>query len=526
MSFSLPENMPELSLGIPSERSSIGGVELNADLLRHWIKELPNNNFDEYIQLYRDALQRFNLNKLDVQQRLALLDLYREPLNNILFKLSLEQLSKRVPTLAKRHIVINGLAELMAELAIGYKIAVIDAGENNNKLKINPVALLAINRAGEQLNYMVLHAYKFHQEVPALIFHELHQLYQLTMSANVENKTPVVNQNLQSESSFKQLYSQLMLISISNPYGLRDNEVLKAYQVMEQLADVTEITPLPPSAKATAGHFYINCLRDHIPTPSVLPVLDNQAQPPALILNTKPVLVIVDSLFEQPKKEQDLAAETQMDLLRLLIPFLNTSYERKQPRTAVTGNKQAYIATGLTAVHHCLNEFRTQPDEITNKLSSPWKILNKNGSGYLLCRQSIVEQQEITIGDFVGIFEFGATGKPLARIAFIRWMKTDASGKTKIGLSIIEGDPVSVHYSITADQHFQPALLLPEIDRIKQAASLITASDVFAVERNLTIRPKKKRFQFSMTISDLLNSGNNYEHFALSELAEKTLSIE
>jgi len=517
MSFLLPDNMPELNLGIPTERDSIGSVELNPDLLRHWIKELPKNNIGEFIQLYRNALKRFNLNQLDIQQRLTLLDLYRAPLNKLLFELTLDQLAKHIPELKNRNKIIDSLAELMSELAIGFKIAIMDSGKSNSHLKMNPLGLLAVNRAGEQLNYMALHAYKFHRAVPARIFHELHQLYQLTMAADIEHNVPVIDQELHAESSFKQLYSQIMLVSISNPYGLKAGDILNAYHLMEQLADETEISPLPLNAKATAGHFYINCLSDGIPTPSVLPVLDNQTQPPALVLNTKPVLAIVDSLFQQPKNDQDPTQEREKDLLKALIPYLNTSYERKQPRTEITtGSKQAYIATGLTAVHQCLNKVRSLPDNTIPDLSIPWDILNKNNSGYLLCRQNVIDHQQMTIGDFIGIFESNPKGKVLARIAFIRWMKTSHSGKTKIGLSLIEGEPVSVHYTLDSD-NFQPALLLPEINRIRQAASLITAPDVFSTDRILTVRPKKKLFQFSMAIAQLLNKGNDYEHFSLSE---------
>ena len=526
MSFSLPENMAELNLGIPSDQDSISSVELNPNLLRHWIKELPSNDLDEFIQLYSNALKRFNLNQLDIQQRLILLDLYREPLNKLLFQFSLEQLLKQIPELANRNKIIDALAKLMSDIAIGYKIAVVDSGEKNSNLKNNPIAQFAINRACQQLNYMVLHAYKFHLEVPARVFHELHQLYQLTMAADVEHTIPLIDQNLQTVSSFKHLYSQIMLVSISNPYGLTGSSVLTAYQIMGRLAAVTEISPLPLNAKATAGHFYINCLSDHLPTPSVLPVLENQTQPPALVLNTKPVLVIVDSIFQQPKNVQDPTQESEKDLLKALIPYLNTSYERKQPRIEVTGNKQAYIAIGLTAVHQCLSQVRSLPDETIDNLNKPWNILNKNSSGYLLYRQDVIDHQQMAIGDFIGVFEPNSKGKSLARIAFIRWMKTDHNGKTKMGLSLIEGNPVSVHYAIDTDDSFQPALLLPEINRIKQAASLLTTTDVFSPNRNLTIRPKKKLFQFRMTISSLLSSGNNYEHFSLSDNTPDTFSTE
>ncbi|MDH5357552.1 MAG: hypothetical protein OEY48_07530 [Gammaproteobacteria bacterium] len=518
MSFPHPDNMPALNLNTPSQLGRTSSVELNEGLLRHWIKRLPNNDLESFTKLYLEALQRFNQNDTNEQQRLLLLDLYREPLNSLLFSLTPSRLAKDLPDLSRRNKFINVFSEVMAELATGYKIIIIQAEQKDANLTPLSIALLAVNRACEQLSYMALHAYKFYRAVPARLFNELHQLYQLTLAAGVEKSTAFVNKQLQSESSFKDRYSQLLLISISNPYGLASGEILNAYKIMGRLAAAADITPLPMGAKATPGHFYINCLSDRIPTPSVLPMLANQAQPPALVLNTKPVLIAVDAFFQKLTDVQDPSVAANINLLKQLIPFLNTSYERKQARIPVTGNKYAYLAVGLTTVHQCLTDASILAEDIA-KPNSSWEILNKNGTGYLVSQYNVIDHRDVSVEGLVGVFELDSKGeKALIRIAVIRWIRTDHDGRTKIGLDVIEGEPSAVQYSTDNTDKLLPAIFIPEISRINRPASLITVTGVFSPNRIVQIKPKKKKhFQFNIKLGKLIESNASFERFTFSE---------
>lgn len=519
MTFQYPDTMPPLSLNVPKQ-TGISGIELNESLLHHWIKQLPENNLESFIELYLVALQRFNTNQLDQKQRLRLLDIYRQPLNQLVFRLSPQKLRERIPAPNRRNAVISSLTQLMSELATGYKVVIVEANQTHSNLKLAPIAQLAINRACEQLSYIVLHAYKFYRTPLGRVFHDVHQLYQLTLTSSVEKIIPIVESNLRATVSFKDLYSQLMLVCICNPYGLHSGKVLDAYKLMAKLAPEADISPLPPTTKATSGHFYINCLSDRIPTPSILPMTENQTQPPALIFNTKPILSLVDTLFQQAKKAD--TPEVDINLLKQITPFLNTSYERKQVRVPITGNKWAYLAYGIEAVHTSL----MHSDPLPNDTDSNWEILNKNRSGYLIS-QTLSESSpvnSISIGDFIGIFEPNPTGKkPLSRVGFVRWMRIDKHDNIKMGLSLIEGDAVSIQYTIDDDPISKSGLFFPEIQRIQQAASLITEKGDFVPNAKVTIIPKKKRFTFSMAVAHLLSQGNNYQHFTLKESSKNAV---
>jgi hypothetical protein len=516
MSFPTPENMPDLNLSTPDKGGANSSVELNETLLGSWIKRLPEDDLEKYTELYLDALKGFNQTNSNGQRQSIMLDIYRAPLNDLLFSLTPFKLSQIYPDLDDRNNLIDVLAELMAELALGYKKLVIESGKKIANLTRNPIAIFAINRACEQLGYMALHAYKFNREVPNKVFHELHQLYQSALLAEVEKKIPFINQRqrLQAKSSLKERYCQILLLSISNPYGLKGGEVLHAYHIMQQFAVAAQIAPLPMGAEVVAGQFYINCLADKVPLPSELPMLENQTQPPTLVLDTKPAIGIVDSLLKQASVSTESAEVIDRNVLKQLIPYFNTAYERKQPRIPVT-NTQVRLATGLAAIYQTLLNSRSLPNEEREAQDLSWDVLNKSKTGYLVCRLDVVGNQELKVGDFVAINEMDSSEKILTKLACVRWMKTDFNDKTQLGIDIIEGEPMAVRYSLDSMSKIRPAILVPETN---QPASLITVAGVYKRDKTIHIIPKKKRFQLNIMLNKLIDRNTSFERFTFRDV--------
>ena len=523
MPFKLPDNMPSLNLSIPAEQDTTSSIELNESLLRHWLDKLPKNNLPQFIEIYRDALHRFNGNQVPLKDRLLLLDMYRGPLNQLLFTLTPAELRRQIRDSQRRQQMIEDLGDLMNQLAIGYKMVIIEAGQVKANLDRNPLGHMAIYRACEQLSYLALHSYKFYRNVPARVFRECHQLYLLCDFAGVADKPPFVNSQFQAKDSLKLRYVQIMLLSISNPFGLQSGAVLTVYKLLRGLAAYAEIAQMPADGSPVAGQFYINCLSDRTPLPSILPNLEKDQRPPTLMLNTKPVLMAVDNLFQQTDHG---LSEAQLQLIKQLAPFLNTSYQRKQPRVAFAGSKQAYFAVGLPAVHQALLHREQLNNANIPGLSGPWDILNKTDFGYLLSHYQSDNSHELQVGDFVGIIETGdAEFKAVARLAAIRWLRTDDQGLCKVGVALMEGEPLAVKYSLDDQPELlQPGLLLPELPRLHQPATLITACGIFRSGRSLTVKTAKKRFSFNVIADQLLTQNTDFERFSFKDAPLATAS--
>lgn len=519
MSFPLPANMPSLSLTIPAERHAVGNVELNEELLHHWIKRLPSNNPIEFTARYLDALKRLNANDVTQVQRMKLLDIYREPFNKIVLGLTIPKLQKLVKDPATRLKLIDDMGEVLSELAQGYKIVVVEANQQSDNLKLKPLVHMAIYRAVEQLSLQALNAYKFYRTLPSSLFRELHQLYMLTEASDIADKAPFVNSQYKAEFSVHHRYSQIMLTSICNPYGLASGDVLRCYQLMLQLAPVARLVLLPEGAKPEAGHFYINCLSDRTPTPSVLPVMEDNNRPPTVILDTKPILTRIDALFEKAAKQgENHPAAENIRLLRQVVPYLNTSYQRKQPRIPVEGEKFTYIAVGLSNIHKAVTEAQSLPVKNDPWLDAPWDVLNKNSYGYLIQKRKIKLAHDLKIGDFIGILEPGNdNAKPVLKLASLRWLRTDDFEQSKLGLKFIHGDPIAVFYSIDEQESRHAAFLIRENSMHQQPAMLITAAGIFGKVSQLTIKTGKKRFNFTVCPDKLLAKNQDFECFTFKD---------
>jgi hypothetical protein len=520
MSFALPDNMPSLSLSVPSDRHAAGNIELNEKLLQHWIRQLPSNDPIEFSRRYLDALKRFNGNDISHAERMKLLDMYREPFNKVVLGLTPVKLQKLIKNPTHRIELIHDMADVLNELAKGYKIVIVEADEHSNNLKLKPLIHMAIYRAVEQLNIQALHAYKFYRTLPEKLFRELHQLYLLTEAAGIVDKAPFVNSQYKAEFSVRLRYIQLLLTCISNPYGLADGDVLRVYQLMLQLASAARIGLLDDEAKPQAGHFYINCLSDRPPEPSVLPAMENQHRPPTLMLDTKPILSQVDALFDQADRQGSYhPAADNIQLLRQVVPYLNTSYQRKQARVPVEDNKATYLAVGLDDIHRAAVEPSALPIANHPWLDSAWEVLNKNSYGYLIQKRKVRQAHDLKIGDFVGILD-ASQSKPSVKLASIRWLRSDDFEQTKLGLKFLHGDPIPVQFSIADNQQRYPAFLIRENSLYQQPAMLITHTGIHAKSEQLTIKTGKKRFNFTVQPQRLLTHSNSFESFTFTDVVD------
>lgn len=153
MSAQLFDKMPDLNLSVPDNWASIDCVELNEALLYEWQRNLPDNDIAAYVSEYRASLNRFHLNQIDPQQRMVLLDIYRQPLNKLIHGLDIDTFIKRITDDEQRDNTVQMMTELFRSLAMGYKIIVLEILKVKSDLRYNQLALMAINRTAEQLSH-------------------------------------------------------------------------------------------------------------------------------------------------------------------------------------------------------------------------------------------------------------------------------------------------------------------------------------------------------------------------------------
>lgn len=521
MSFALPDNMPSLSLSVPTGKSHYGSVELNEELLKAWLNRLPQQNPVEYTRRYIEALDLFNHNEVPPAQRLKLLDMYRAPFNTMMFELSLSKLGQLDLTDEARMQLLNDISMVLEQLATGYKIIVIESGEQNSNLKLNAAGQMSIYRAIEQLSFLALHHYKFYLKLPSRLFRELHQLYLLSVEADVSDKQPFVNKQINAAYTIRERYCQFLLTTICNPYGLNSGEVLKAYQLMMPLVSATKLELLTQSHEVKAGLFYIDCLGDSTPTAATIPKITAD-KPVILIMDTKSILIKAAKLFEQAEQQGDKhPAAKNIRLLQKLVPYLNTAFQHRQTYVKFEGAKKTFLCVGVTATHQAQLRTESLPVAQHRWLSSEWDILNKNDYGCLLQKRHLAHLFELRVGDLVGLFEqSGADTKPSVRLATIKYIKTDDFNQTKISLEYIAGNAMPVLFTMQDNSEKQPAYLIPEVARTHQPANLITSKGIYAAGRVLHIKMRKKFLNFTIRIDKITDRQSGYDRFSFRDVIE------
>jgi hypothetical protein len=386
-----------------------------------------------------------------------------------------------------------------------------------NNLKLHPIGHMAVYRAVEQLSYQALHAYKFYHTLPVQLLKQLYQLYVLTDTAKIADDIAFLNTHYKADFSVKHRFIQLLLVMIVDPYGLKSGDVLRTYHLMLQLAHNANLW-LNKDTEIKAGLFFINCLSDRPPHPATRTIKSDEDDPLRLVFDTKSLLVKVSEIFDQQESTQS-ASKGNIALLKEVVPFLNTSYQRKQTRVPVEGEQVTYVTQGLQATHQALSEKINLPDKSHPWLNDNWQVLNKNHYGYLVQKRRAVLAQTLEVGDFIGIFDPTIDGRQLtAKLASVRWIRHDQFEQTKMGLKFIEAESMPVSYTLQGHDQRYPAFLLPEQTHHQAPATLLTQTGTFKPGLVLQIKIRKKKFGLTFKAQKLIEQNANFERFSFEEV--------
>ena len=314
-------------------------------------------------------------------------------------------------------------------------------------------------------------------------------------------------------SSFIHIYTQILLLSISEPYSLEKFDVIRLFKLMHKFSDQVEIIPLTDKQKNTSsdflmtGHFCLDGTKDHPPTAMAATSIETRSLSSTRLFNTQPVLLAIEQVFKRAAQASAQAAfDTDIQLLKKIIPQLNTSYERKYQRLPSIHTRKINIANGIRDIHTCLKE-----NHVNGAIE--WSI-NNQGSGGIMASRNSDGCYDIHIGDFIGVFEQDLPVK----LASIRWLNIDNNDSTHIGLELLPGHPTPV-FCLADDNTEYPALLLPEDDDIKQPATLIAEKGIFSPKRLLKLKGDEE--PYSVSIDKLINHTYNFEQFSFTIIKTK-----
>ncbi len=325
-------------------------VELTPKHIKHWVEQLPITNLGESSQQVYRLLVDVNKTLLDADLRLSLLNILQPIVQRLIESLEKRFINNHISLSEKQRKIAALVQAIQTELSIGYhtvveSLATNDISRNSKKLLTQSIGLAITHHS-----LVILRCYQLYATVPSRIWRELYSLYQLSLAHKLENNTFIVPDSNKSYTP-KNCFIQIILLSISNPYQLRQNEIELLWTL---LPDYVEKCAL--EAHAFNKKPYVINLKSNKPAVQKS-LYKNIVGEVCLKLSVSNVIEQIKTDLSQVQEKARYSARRTM-IFKHLIHLWSENTQRSFARTRCEDNIQ--VSIGLGSTHYLLMENRMQ----------------------------------------------------------------------------------------------------------------------------------------------------------------------
>ncbi|MDD5330022.1 MAG: hypothetical protein PHX38_08460 [Sulfuricella sp.] len=473
-------------------------VEKRPRHLQEWLNALPLTNLPVASGSLSYEIGALNRQKVAMETRLKLLELYRGAILKLLPALEEQFVATRLPLPEKNRELADLSRQLLTELATGYKIILLDYQGTRITLGKGKIIQFAAQRAMSMLGRILAICYQIYAPAPAGVWFEIHQIFRFAIEQGIANET-VSDEN--GESSIGLVYKQILLLALSNPYHLNPGEVERVLGYLPRFGNLAQFQPFLQAGNS-AGLFLVQTSGDSPPknVPQNVGEVDNRND---ILLNTQAVFQALHQHAERLEAEQPSGAQhtpeaakesSHRDLLQRLLKLWSAAPKRVYHRSQNISSTE--VCVGLPAIHHFLGGKKPAGEDAdappvqlgreTRFVSGKWLIVNESAGGLAL-RGVFDTLPQIRPGEVIGL---KAEGGGDWNIGVVRWVQSDKPNELEIGGQLMapKAVPASIKPTIAgAAETFQAALLLPEILLLKQPETLVAPRGTFGPQRELQL---------------------------------------
>lgn len=501
-----PQPPPFPALSLPGNRVSAWVVETRVEPTRKWLALLPLADSGETAQQLYQALYTLNRMTLAPAERLALMELYIEPVAVASAGLRGQFLHFAVPLKPRQKQLADFLLELQREMAYGYK-HVLEGYRRERRPWEQAGFALATERAIRFLGECLLRAYHVYMPAPVGVWREIHGLYRYAEGCDgADAALPAPG----GTETIARRYLQVLMLGLCGPYQLPQNECLQVDAFLARWAHKAELTPYLAGIDPT-GHFLLDLDADHpaTPFPRDVPLRD---APALRAVNAIELARTVHGFIARLQKGEparalglgfDCAGPACIDTLRRMLRFWGLAGRRHFSRRRQ--HQPLSLCVGLPAIHFFASgqqpftppaagpaapERAVQapdrasleaearqgeaPGAITGeffRIDNRWVLRDESAGGLALSRHADVGLP-IRVGDLIGIHNPG-TGQ--WRIGTVRWVKSPDVKRVEMGVEMLapQARPLAVRPGGSENAGFSPGLMLPAIEALRQPPTLL-----------------------------------------------------
>ncbi len=563
-------------LSVPKKRVSAWTAETDPKYARAWLASLPMANSAESAREIYQSLYALNRQNLSALQRFELTQLYCAPVANVTSSLETYYIRAPLPLSPKRRQLAEFILQLHMEMAYSYKCCLQDLLKLRMLWRKKQLLVQAVDSAMYYLGEVLLRSYQVYMPYPMGVWKDIHELYHYAEVRGIHlDKVEAGRASIRSRATtIAHEYIQILLLSLSNPYQLPQNECRHVQDFLRRMAGKA-VLQTDKKIIETGTNFLVNLLVDSPPVP-LTQEISALVKRHARILNTGELVRTTRGLIVRMQRGNSVRAldvgvdcldSVFLDLLHRLSrawgPVVRRKYSRLKRRSHV------FVCSGINALYFFGNAQKafTVPTEVeesggdrpvlpeaisvlsdedyisldqpvTVDAASPkrnpenvntanefylldrWQVRDSGPKGLFLARFS-GSGTPIRIGDIVGVRHANDYGSWSA--AVVRWMKSPEANSLEMGVEMLAAGVVPAMVRIKPENtsgqraRYIPALLLPAIDVLQRPATLLIARGVCVRGRSVVVMSENAAVR-TVRLLQVLEQSNSFEQFVYADV--------
>ncbi|WP_018152900.1 hypothetical protein [Leeia oryzae] len=493
------------NLRLPKEDFStqVAGHFTSKEKLHDWLISQPHAQPLDLSRNLHDALFTLNRTRIDRDLRLQLNELFLQSINMHLPALQLIYKSSTVTNNPRASSAWKFARDLFIELGFAFKLSLIEEVNRRFGMSNRQTARL-IARIMDLEQRLLILCYQAYYPLPEGIWLDCHTLFYFALQHKLLDELP-----REEPLHIVPLYKETLLLGLCDPYSLLHGEIEQVRDWLQKLANHAVLQSVEELFDPS-GFFLIKLDEDNAP--------QFMGQRPQELTGHHTLLLncfdLVRRMYRELAPLEKVAASSNtyyratqhIDLLRRLIRSWGIAPKRVFNR--MRNNATVILVSELSTVHRVLTSSKVQPapstdfddlsDVIPDFIPSPspgsiavseethslWKVINVSAGGYAL--QLISEDIGlISVGRIV-ILKSDTGDK--WNVAAVRWVRLEEH--VEIGLQLLapEAETIMIRPVIHATgTQFEPGLLLPAVQELRQPASILAPAGFFAPLREFEI---------------------------------------
>ena len=511
-------------------------TETTPKATRLWLNSLPFSDSNQSARALYRSLYTLNRLVLNPARRASILEMYRTPVNTVTVALQQTLAQQPLPLAVNLRRMTEVIRELNREMALGYKIALLDRQGSWKQRLLRKHQAMAIERTMRYFGEVLVHCYHAYLPAPSNIWSELNELYRYGEENELLNIPVEIDVERDIGATFiAERYKQICLLGLCNPYQLSPGDTRKIHIFLYRWANIATIKSISGTSPVAAC-FQIDLLRDAPPLLYNRPIEAVHEQR-ARILDATALIMKVKSFVQQLESGEpvshldlDLGAECLdvacLELLHRMVRAWGAVITRQHSRSSGKGylslcvgvNATHFFADGqrpfsppLDSLSSLANNRSVAADEepldidvdaiddrdpakalpvsvVEDYHVTRWEIVDQSASGMFL-RSAVLPGEKIRIGELLGV-RFGDDVEGDWWPAAVRRLQSDATGTIEIGIELLASQvaPVAV---CAADGRvpYHAALTLPALETPdnKRPRSLVIPRGVFREQTDLLL---------------------------------------